>query len=185
MDRPAQAVPVHTTPEVGITGQHLVIKGVSRIEAIVIQREELRREAALYTHVFSRSMRRDFNLTSVKLFWYAKSRSRRLKIRPLLADMAAEAQLLEDMARSYEMPLDLPAAATCVMRIISDEAEIVFDALVQADRAFHKLLYSPLAEVAEDNIGPFIRSFEAVRREVFGYYRQQLPGSRSETGAME
>ncbi|GAA0431967.1 hypothetical protein ACFOY5_20635 [Massilia aurea] len=66
------------------------------------------------------------------------------------------------------------------MRIISDEADLLFDALITADRALH----SPMAEVAEENMGPFLRSFTILRKEVFGFQgdkRQPSLGS-TDTG---
>ena len=148
-----------------------MIKGVERIESIILHRPELRRDAELLTHVISRVMRRDFNLTSVKLFWYTKGFYRRATARAMLADLIAEAERLEDLARPYEMPSG-SAAATCTMRIISDEADFLFDALMTADRALHKLLHSPLAEVAEENMGPFLRSLTSLRKEVFGFFNE-------------
>jgi hypothetical protein len=47
--------------------RELVIKGVNRIEAIILPWQDERRVAELYTHTFSRVMRRDFNLTSRKI----------------------------------------------------------------------------------------------------------------------
>lgn len=184
MDRQTEAVSIHTTPQLGRTGQPLVIKGVQRIEAIVLQRPDVRRDAVLYTHIFSRTVRRDFNFTSVKLFWYTKSRQRRPTALSLLQDLVDEAERLEDMARPYEMPT-AKAAATCEMRIISDEAELLFDALMQADRAVYKLMHSPLAEVAEDNAGPFLRAFTALRREVFGFFNDQRPRGEPQSTLLE
>ena len=31
-------------------------------------------------------------------------------------------------------------------------------------------MHSPLAEVAEDNMGPFLRTFTVLRKEVFGFF---------------
>ena len=90
---------------------------------------------------------------------------------------------LEDLARPYEMP-EATLAATCTMRIISDEADLLFDALITADRALYKLMHSPMAEVAEENMGPFLRSFTILRKEVFGFQgdkRQPSLGS-TDTG---
>lgn len=171
MDRQTERVAIHTTQEVGKTGQPLVIKGVERIEAIILQRPDVRMDAAILTHVFSRTIRRDFNLTSVKLFWYTKARDRRLAAQAMLQDLVEEAQVLEDMARPYEMPEERSAAATCQLRIISDEAELLFSSLMKADRALYKLLHSPLAEVAEDNAAPFLRALSALQRRVFGTYK--------------
>lgn len=168
MDCHVPAGTTHTTQEVGRTGNPLVIKGVERIESIVLPGEDVRRDAELYEHVISRVMRRDFNLTSVKLFWYVKGFHRRAKARSMLHDLKAEAGRLEDLARPYEMPVSTPAA-TCTMRIVSDETELLFDALIMADRALHKLMHSPLVEVAVDNMGPFLRSFALLRKEVFGF----------------
>lgn len=159
----------HTTLEVGRnTGIPLVIKGVERIESILIPGADVRRDAELYTHVLSRIMRRDFNYTSVKLFWFTKGYHRRILARTMLQDLVDEAERLEDLARPYEMP-DLTPAATCTMRIVSDEAELLFSAILRADRALHKLMHSPLAEVAEENMGPFQRSFTLLRKAVVGF----------------
>lgn len=56
------------------------------------------------------------------------------------------------------------------MRIIFDEAQLLFDALISADRSLHKLMHSPLAEVTEDNMGPFLRTFTVLRKEVFSFF---------------
>jgi hypothetical protein len=170
MECQVPAGPVHTTPEVGKTGKPLVIKGVERIEAIILQDEDCRRDAELYSHFFSRVMRRDFNLTSVKLFWYTKGFHRRAKAKSLLQDLMAEAQRLEDMARPFEWPEESQPAATCTMRIVCDSADLLFDALITADRALHKLMHSEYAEVAEENATPFMRAFTALRKDVFGFF---------------
>jgi hypothetical protein len=68
------------------------------------------------------------------------------------------------------------------MRIISDEADLLFDALITADRALHKLMHSLLAEVAEDHMSPYLRSLTVLRKEVFGFQgdrRQQSSGQDS------
>lgn len=181
MDGQVHAGAVHTTQELGRTGNPLVIKGVERIESIVLQRPEVRIDAELRSHVISRVMRRDFNLTSVKLYWYTKGYTRRQAARTMLHDLQAEAERLEDMARPYELPTSTPAA-TCSMRIISDEAQLLFDALMLADRSLHKLMHSPLVEVAEDNMGPFLRSFTLLRKEVFGFFDQRGKQSAAHDG---
>jgi hypothetical protein len=89
--------------------------------------------------------------------------------RRMLLELQAEADRLEDLARPYEMPSSAPAA-TCSMRIIFDEAQLLFDALILADRSLHKLMHSPLAEVTEDNMGPFLRTFTVLRKEVFSFF---------------
>jgi len=160
---------IHTTPELGKLGHPLVIKGVERIEAIILPDEAVRREAELYTHALSRIMRRDYNLTSVKIFWFAKGFRRRMRAKALLYELVAEADRLEDLARPYELPKVNPVA-TCTFRIVSDDTGVLFDALVTADRALLKLLHSPIAEDAEQNITPFVRSFTALRKEVFGFF---------------
>lgn len=171
MDGPAHAAATYSTQELGRTGNPLVIKGVERIESIKLQGEDVRVDAELRSHVISRVMRRDFNLTSVKLFWFTKGYNRRKTAKLMLDDLQAEAERLEDLARPYEMPAG-PAAATCSMRIISDEAKLLFDALMLADRSLYKLMHSPLAEVAEDNMVPFLRAFAMLRKQIFGFARR-------------
>jgi hypothetical protein len=178
MEGQVHAGATHTTQELGKTGNPLVIKGVERIESILLPRQDVRLDAELRSHVISRVMRRDFNLTSVKLFWYTKGFNRRLNAQRMLLDLQAEAERLEDLARPYEMPCG-PLVATCSMRIISEEAQLLFDALMLADRSLYKLMHSPLAEVAEDNMYPFLRSFTILRKGVFGFFDDQR--QRSDT----
>lgn len=146
----------------------LVIKGSARIEAIMLTTPDVRREAVLYTYVFSRAMRRDFNVTSVKLFFFCKARKGHSAVRELLNDMADEARALTDVAHRFEMP-PAPSFSTCTMRIVSDEADSMFQSLVLADRALHKILYSDLAEMAEENLIPFMRAYNRLRQCVFGF----------------
>lgn len=156
----------HVQP--GATGQPLVVKNVERIEAIIIPGEDRRREAVLYTYVFSRIMRRDFNLTSVKLFFFCKKDDQRQLVRHHLLSLKEEAIALSDVAHRYEMPRGQVFSST-VMRIITDEADQLFDALLLADRSLHKLMQSPMAEVAEDNLIPFMRAYNSLRQKVIGF----------------
>lgn len=158
--------PVHD--EAVVPAQQLAVKNVDRIEAIQVPGEDRRCDAALYTWVFSRLMRRDFNLTSVKLFFFCKKEGQRDIAWNLLNDLTEEAQVLEDMTRRYEMP-DAPVFSSCLMRIITDETQQLFDALVTADRALHKMANSPLAEMTEENLIPFMRVYNALRQKVFGF----------------
>lgn len=154
------------------TAQPLTIKNVDRIEAIQAPGGDRRCEAALYTWVYSRVMRRDFNLTSVKLFFFCKKTEQADLARHLLWNLTEEARLLEYMVLPYEMP-DAPVFSRCIMRILTDETQQLFDALVTADRAFHKMQHSPLAEVAEDNLVPFMRAYNALRQKVIGFPKRQ------------
>jgi hypothetical protein len=152
----------------GAAGQQLVVKNVERIEAIIVPGEDRRREAVLYTYVFSRLMRRDFNLTSVKLFFFCKKEDQRQLVRQHLLSLKEEAIALADLAHRYEMPRGQVFSRT-VMRIITDEADQLFDALLLADRSLHKLMHSPMAEVAEDNLIPFMRAYNSLRQKVIGF----------------
>jgi len=158
------------------TAQPLTIKNVDRIEAIQAPGGDKRCEAALYTWEYSRIMRRDFNLTSVKLFFFCKRPGGLVAARDLLRTLTEEAQVLEDMALRYEMP-DEPVFSSCVMRILTDETQQLFDALVTADRAFHKLKNSEMGEVAEDNLIPFMRAYNALRQKVIGFPKRQAAES--------
>lgn len=152
----------------GAADQPLVVKNVERIEAIIVPGEDRRREAMLYTYVFSRLMRRDFNLTSVKLFFFCKQPDQWMRARTHLLNLEEEARVLEDIARPYEMPAS-PVFSSTVMRIISDEADKLFHSLMLADRSLHKLLQSPMAQVAEDNLIPFMRAYNSLRQKVIGF----------------
>ena len=159
-------------------GQQLAIKNVDRIEAIEVVGEDKRCEAAMYTWVFSRLMRRDFNLTSIKLFFFCKKQGQLEVARDLLQTLTEEAQVLTDMAYRYEMPA-APIFSSCVMRIITEESQELFDALVAADRALHKMQHSSMAEVAEDNLVPFKRAYNALRKKVIGFPKSSRPNDQS------
>jgi hypothetical protein len=154
------------------TAQQLAVKNVDRIEAINAPGGDKRCEAALYTWEYSRIMRRDFNITSIKLFFFCKQTDQADLARHLLWNLTEEANLLEYMAAPYEMP-DGPVYNRCVMRILTEETQRLFDALVTADRAFHKLKNSAMGEVAEDNLIPFMRAYNALRQRVIGYAKRQ------------
>jgi hypothetical protein len=154
------------------TAQQLAVKNVDRIEAINAPGGDKRCEAALYTWEYSRIMRRDFNITSIKLFFFCKKPGGLLVARDLLRSLTEEAQVLEDIALRYEMP-DEPVYCSCVMRILTDETQQLFDVLVTADRAFHKLKNSAMGEVAEDNLIPFMRTYTALRQRVIGFPKRQ------------
>jgi hypothetical protein len=155
------------------SAQQLAVKNVDRIEAIHAPGGDKRCEAALYTWEYSRVMRRDFNITSIKLFFFCKKPGGLLVARDLLRTLTEEAQVLEDMALRYEMPDD-PVFSRCVMRILTDETQHLFDAIVTADRAFHKLKNSAMGEMAEDNLIPFMRAYNALRQKVIGFPKRQV-----------
>ena len=148
--------------------QQLVIKNVDRIEAIVTHRPDTRCDVSLYNFAFSRLLRRDYNLTSVKLFFFCMNEKQWRLARELLLTLVDEANALENIAAPYELP-SAPFFMSCTMRIISDEAQLLLDALTTADRAYHKLLSSPMGEIAEENLIPFMVAYNALRQKVFGY----------------
>lgn len=158
------------------SARSLVIKGVHRIEAITPPWKVELRPIEIYTHTFSRVVRRDFNLTCVKLFWFVKQGQQREEVRPLLHNLLDEARALENLARSLDMP-STAVAVSCALRIISNEAEMLCDALTTADRALHKINHSALAEMAEETLAPFLRSFCIVRRLVFGFQPKLHPNT--------
>jgi hypothetical protein len=141
------------------------IKGIDRIEAILV-RDEVRREAAIYTNVFSRIYRRDFNVTSTRLFFVCKKPRTVSTVRELLLKLEEDATVLENLARPFEMP-DLPVLIKSPTRIISDECLRLFDTLHAADRALHKLQHSPNPRMANDEIEAFVASYKAMRAWVF------------------
>lgn len=142
----------------------LVIKGVERIERIVLRHDDVRRPAQLYTHGFGRTLRRDFNVTTVAIFFARMNPELRETIWFLLDRLTEEARLLEDLARPYEMPQE-PALTTCPMRIICEEADVLFDALHLADRSLFKILRMHEANMTQEELAdPAL--YKAARRRI-------------------
>jgi len=139
------------TSDNGQESRPLVIKGVERIERIVLRHNDVRRYAQLYTHGFGRTLRRDFNVTTVAIFFARMNPEVRESIWFLLDRLIEEARLLEDLARPYEMPRE-PALTTCPMRIICEEADVLFDALHLADRSLFKILRMHEANLTQEEL---------------------------------
>lgn len=158
------------SPSIVGTSRPLVIKGTERIESIVVPADnDMRRESQLYTPLVSRILRRDFNVTSVKLFFFCKrSPSNHQLITHLLHRVTEEADVLANMAMPYELPRAEPFSV-CTMRVITDEAFALFDALHTMDRSLFKLLNSPMGDLAFDNLTPFMRAYNTLRQKAFGY----------------
>jgi hypothetical protein len=154
------------TSDNGPESRPLVIKGIERIEAIVLRHDDVRRHAQLYTHGFGRTLRRDFNVTSVAIFFARMNPDLRQGIWFLLDRLTEEARLLEDLARPYEMPRG-PALTTCPMRIICDEADVLFDALHLADRSLFKIIRMHEANLTEEELADPVM-YKAARRRIAG-----------------
>lgn len=152
------------TSDNGQESRPLVIKGVERIERIVLRHDDVRRHAQLYTHGFGRTLRRDFNVISVGIFFARMNPDLREGIWYLLHRLTEEAQLLEDFARPYEMPQE-PALTSCPMRIICDEADVLFDALHLADRSLFKIVRSQEATLTEEEVKDPVM-YKAARRRI-------------------
>lgn len=149
-----------------ITRGPLVVKGADRLDALPLQGPDVRETINMFSPAICRLMRRDFNLTSIRLFWMDDTA--RSRLRSPLNDLVKEALAIQDM-----VALDAfgPAftVATCQMRIVNDLAQVLFDALATADLAHAKMLQGPLNEVADIYMGRFFRAYGAFRFQVFGF----------------
>lgn len=146
----------------------LVVKGGERLDALVGPDCGVHQGATMFSPAVCRLMRRDFNLTSVRLYWMDAAARARLA-QPLKA-LRKEAESLQDMVALDSFGPAFPVAA-CQMRIVSEEAQALFDALVIADLAHAKMLQGPLNEVSDVYMGRFFRAYGHFRNQVFGYVR--------------
>lgn len=153
----------------GDGARSLVVKGVDAIEAIQNGKEYLTKSGNMYSCEFCRLMRRDYNKLSAKMYRLSLNSQRKLRIQFLLDELEGETAALEDMARKFEFPVTTGLLAVVAMRIVCDRSEKLFDILIRADRAYTKLLESPMQEVAPDNLVPFYRAYGALKRFVFGH----------------
>lgn len=144
----------------------LVVKGADRLDALPLQGPPVRQTLNMYSPAICRLMRRDFNLTSLKLFWMDDLT--RTRLRSQLNDLVKEATMLHDMVALDAFGPAFPVAA-CQMRIVNDQAQILFDALATADMAHAKMLQGPLSEVSDVYMGRFFRAYGAFRVQVFGF----------------
>lgn len=175
--------------------QDLVVKNVDRVERIHAPHAQYI-EASFINWQIHRYARRDLNLVIAYLFEKAR-RAHLLAAQPsdqapsspdandapeefplrgrlkkLVLDVQDEAEALTNITRKYEMPT-VEAVVRMPVRIVSEEAKILCDSLVAADRALTKLLHGPMAEVADDNFDPFRRAFERLRRAALGQNKRK------------
>lgn len=153
------------TPMKHMTADGLIMKGIDRIEAINTPSEE-RTQANFRSWQMSRVVRRDFNLLTAKMFVLCLNPSNLQKIRPMLLDVQEEAEALNNMALRYEMPKDLPVT-TLPLRIVSDQARRLYEAIAIVDWALAKLLKSEMSEVAVDNCAPFFKAYGRLKNFIF------------------
>jgi hypothetical protein len=154
--------------QVSSLGHNLVLKGVRRIEAIVSPEVDERLKAVLHTHTFSRMVRRDFNITSVKMYWAAKSFPKRVAIIKGLDHLDAAVLQLEELAKPLGSPV-LPVSALCPLRIISTESKRLLSILLRADLALYSLAGSYRSDAVDRKLGPTLRAYVDLRAEIFNF----------------
>jgi len=149
------------------TSDGLVVKGVEIIKTLRTNYLVCEQHAFMSWQC-SRIVRRDFHITTAKMYKYGKSaHGRHHQIEQMLRDVTDEADAIENMARKYEMPSPI-SAAPIELTIVSEQAHALFAALVTVDRALTKLLHSEMAQVADDNCAAFFRAIDRLKRIVFG-----------------
>lgn len=160
--------PSHAATPDPIDRGPLVVKGAERLNALVGPDFGTQQTVTMFSPAVCRLMRRDFNLTSVRLYWM--DAASRAKLAQPLQALMKEAESLQDMVALDAFGPAFPVAV-CKMRIVSEEAKVLFDALVIADLAHAKMLQGPLSEVSDVYMGRFFRSYGHFRCQVFGYIR--------------
>lgn len=150
----------------------LIVKGVDRIEAINTPLDE-RVEANFRAWQICRVFRRDFNKFTAKMFVTCRNPSNLHKIRPMLLDIKEEAEILSNMARRFEMPKDLPFT-TIPLRIVSEEARLLYEAIITVDWAVAKMIHSgemdemnKMNEKAMDDCAHFFKAYNRLKRFIF------------------
>lgn len=143
-----------------LTGDGLTLKGVQRIERINC--DATYKDVILRTWQCSRLLRRDFYLVTYKMFFVLRSRYHCTRIRDLLADLQEEANVLAHMARIYELPPSSQATAVS-LRLVNDQAQILLESIIAADKAIAKLKTGTHEEVLEENITPYFVAFHRLK----------------------
>lgn len=143
-----------------LTEQGLKLKGVEKIHRI--RCDARYQDVVLQTWQFGRIVRRDFNLLSYKLFFAMLRDDQRRKIRQLFHNLMEEAEVLEALARRYELPESSDPTALN-LRIVSEESLRLLEALQAADKALFKLKNSEMTEVAEENCTPFFVAYHRLK----------------------
>jgi hypothetical protein len=120
-----------------LTDNGLIIKGRSQIESVNAQ-DAQRVLTTIRTWHCSRLLRRDFNTLTVKIFWACRNSGKRRQIRDLLSDLADEAYVI---GRSVTGARNADVVhTTLTLRVISFEAQVLYDSVMLVDRSLSTLL---------------------------------------------
>lgn len=131
----------------------LLVRNVDRIEGINTRYEE-RLTATFRSWQICRTMRRDFNFLSSKLFIVCLTKKHKARINQLLMNIHDEAYSLETLMLKHELPTHLPSKAID-FRIVSSECRLLFDSFMLADKAVAKMSESDLRELIDEHLAPF------------------------------
>ena len=120
-------------------------------------------DVPLYSFEMNRLVRRDFAWTSHKVHCSWRSPAAINRIKSAIVDFREASGLLTNMVRAYEFPETVRSFAPVKLKIINDDLQILFDAIVEADRAITKLKNSELADLASENIAHICSMFIGVK----------------------
>jgi hypothetical protein len=163
-----------TQPNKILTTEGLIVRDVERINRIHCDARNI--DVAPRSWQCSRWIRREFNLVSYKMFFVMRNPSARRKVRQLLDDVREEADVLESMARKYELP-DIAAQAPLHLRLVSNEAEILIDAVMAVDKAIVKLKAQERPDDIDNSSNVFFAACARLKKCVLDYNRR--PGDLS------
>lgn len=122
-----------------------IVKNVDRINRIETSFEE-KLETEFCTWQICRLMRRDYYFLSTSLV--LTLRRNKVEINRLLLELKDEALAMENLGRKYEFP-SIEKSPIYIFRIVSNEARMLYDAMMMMDRPFAKLKGTPDEEEAE------------------------------------
>jgi hypothetical protein len=156
------------------TGCGLVVKNVARLAAVQA-RMELLTVAHFHAFQICRSVRRDFNLISAKMYMRSSKKELRAQIQELLLEVQIEAENLKAESLAFGASPE-PDIRTVELRLVSAESAVFFKSLMLADEVIGRLNFACKNQVIttdniEMRIAPFYRAYTDLKLFVVGGQR--------------
>lgn len=140
----------------------LVIRCSDRVESINSRFDD-RVQSTFRSWQICRLMRRDFNYIQAKMYFAMLDHKYTDKIHYLLADIQDECQLIEDMARKFELCPDIPEVAL-PFRLISEEGRTLHDSIMSLDKPVAKFLGEGLKDQIQEDLSPVITAIHRLKK---------------------
>lgn len=167
----------HIDEKTAVTEDGLHLKHVAKIESLTTNLDS-RLTARILSWQVSRTIRRDFNKVTTKLFMRGRDSVFKTQAKDLLVEFSVQGEFLKAAAAEYPLPpSDIVAPVEIPLRIVSAEAGLLMRVFRECDGPIAALNHATSTgaiskETKEEIMQPWERAFKDFKSYVIGENRQ-------------